>query len=88
MEPRDTVHRRHLRLQREREIWRQEVWGEFVSLPRLSNLARTFMLSLLFASLVANVAQIYTVSTLSAKIDEITETAKHNGGWVLLDLAD
>ena len=54
----------------------------------LKDLARTVVLTMLFASLVHNVAQSETVNTLSAKFDEIIEAARFNDGWVRLDFAD
>ena len=88
MTPRDTVHARHVKLQREWELWRGEVWGAFLRTPMLKDLARTVVLTMLFASLVHNVAQSETGNTLSAKFDEIIEAARFNDGWVRLDFAD
>ncbi len=88
MEPRDTVHRRHLQLQREWETWRREVWDVFLRAPKIEDLARTIVLTMLFASVVLNVAQYATIDAQSAKLDEIHQTAAMQGGWVYLESAD
>ena len=88
MRPRDTVHKRHLQLQRKWEIWRAEVWDEFLRAPKIKDLARTIVLTMLFASVVLNVAQYATIDAQSAKLDEIHEAAEMDGGVVRIQFAD